>query len=79
MVLVGVRKEGIETRYLVQNWWKKKAFVEMDGEYLRSCWPLFTFVKTPQTAMGSYTTSDHDHVECEMLDAQDIYNLEMSL
>lgn len=30
MVLVGIRIEGNSTRYLVQNGWKKKTFVEMD-------------------------------------------------
>jgi len=34
MVLVGARKEGESIRYLFQNWWKKKPFVEVDVEYL---------------------------------------------
>jgi hypothetical protein len=78
MVLVGIRKEGDATRYLVQNWWKKKAFVEMDDEYLSACGALVNFVQTQQTAMGAYPTNAHDHVECEMLDAQETFNSEMS-
>jgi hypothetical protein len=76
MVLVGMRKEGDATRYLIQNWWKKKAFVEVDGEYLSACGAYVNFVQTRQTAMGPYPTNTHEHVECEMLDAQEIYNLE---
>ena len=78
MVLVGIRKEGDATRYLVQNWWKKKAFVEMDGEYLSACGAVVNFVQTQQTAMGAYPNNAHDHVECEMLDAQETFNSEMS-
>jgi hypothetical protein len=78
MVLVGVRKEGDSTRYFVQNWWKKKAFVEMDGEYMSACGALMNFVQTRQTAMGSYPTNAHNHVECEILDAQETFNSEMS-
>jgi hypothetical protein len=29
MVLIGHRKEGNADRYLLQNWWKSKPFVEM--------------------------------------------------
>lgn len=78
MVLVGVRKECGSTRYLVQNWWEKKAFVEMDGAYLEAREALINFVQTPQTAMGSYLTNAHNHVKCEMLDAQETFNSEGS-
>ncbi|KAI3662540.1 hypothetical protein MP638_000650 [Amoeboaphelidium occidentale] len=78
MVLVGIRQEGGSTRYLVQNWWEKKAFVETDGAYLAAREALINFVQTPQTAMGSYPTNAHNHVECEMLDAQETFNSEGS-
>jgi hypothetical protein len=77
IVLVGVRKECGSTRYLVQNWWEK-AFVEMDGAYLDAREALINFVQTPSTAMGSYLTNAHNHVKCEMLDAQQTFNSEGS-
>ena len=40
MVLVGVRKNGNGPRYLLQNWWSKKPFVEVDADYLKSSWKL---------------------------------------
>ena len=79
MVLVGIRKQGKTIRYLVQNWWKKKAFVEMDREYLRSCGGILNFVMTKQTAMGTYPTNSFDHVECEMLDATETFILERAI
>ncbi|KAI3639766.1 hypothetical protein MIR68_002080 [Amoeboaphelidium protococcarum] len=78
MVLVGVRKEGDSMRYLIQNWWKKKAFVEVDGQYLLACGAAVHFVQTRHTAMGAFPTNAHDHVECEMLDAQETHYLEGS-
>jgi hypothetical protein len=72
MLLVGVREEGNQLRYLLQNWWKKKPFVEVDFEYLLSCQPSINFVITKQTEIGNYSTNFHDHVECELLDAPEM-------
>ena len=52
MLLVGVRQEGCEKRYLLQNWWKNKPFVEVDSKYLASFGDTVYFVVTPQTKMG---------------------------
>ena len=73
MVLVGYRKEGDQTRYLLQNWWKKKPFVEVDADYLTSCGAIVHFVLTKQTNMGQFPTNSFDHVECEMLDVQETF------
>jgi hypothetical protein len=77
MILVGYRREKYETRYLVQNWWKMKPFVEVDASYLRSCRSIVHFVETPQYEMEKFQTNAHDHVECEMLDSPEHFSPEM--
>lgn len=64
-------------RYLIQNWWNKKPFVEVDTAYLKSCDAIIHFVETAQTTIGQYATNMHDHVECEMLDAPENFFPEM--
>jgi hypothetical protein len=49
--VVGHRKEVNDDRYLLQNWWNSKPFVEVDAQYLESCGAVIHFVKTPQHAM----------------------------
>jgi hypothetical protein len=68
MLLVGIRKEGNQTRYLLQNWWKTKPFVEVDVDYFDSCGGVFQFVGTRQTKMGNLCVNQHNRVECEELD-----------
>jgi hypothetical protein len=36
MVLVGVRLEGSEVCFLLQNWWQQKQFVELTADYLKA-------------------------------------------
>ncbi|KAI3639503.1 hypothetical protein MIR68_002518 [Amoeboaphelidium protococcarum] len=76
MMLVGVIKEDDQYRYLLQNLWKRKALVEVDAECLQSCFASITFVQTPQTSIGSFATNASEHVECEMLDAQETFTSE---
>ncbi|KAI3636068.1 hypothetical protein MIR68_005949 [Amoeboaphelidium protococcarum] len=45
--------------------------LKVDVEYLKSCFASITFVQTPQTSMGSFPTNASEHVECEILDAQE--------
>jgi hypothetical protein len=79
MVLIGYRySEDGQLRFLIQNWWKKKPFVEIDSAYLKACDALVHFVETPQTEMGDYPMNMHDHVECEMLDSPEHFAPEMS-
>jgi len=77
MVLVGIRKENDVPRYLLQNWWKKKPFVEVDAEYLVSCGAFIHFMESVQNRMGEFPTNSHNHVECEMLDAEETFAPEM--
>eukprot|EP01125_Pyxidicula_operculata_P022573 TRINITY_DN9356_c0_g1_i1.p1 TRINITY_DN9356_c0_g1~~TRINITY_DN9356_c0_g1_i1.p1 ORF type:complete len:101 (-),score=14.17 TRINITY_DN9356_c0_g1_i1:23-289(-) len=53
MALVGYRKVGDKVFYLLQNWWKKKQFVEVDEEYLENSFANVYFVETPQTEIPS--------------------------
>jgi hypothetical protein len=76
MVLVGIRMEGNDPRYLIQNWWSKKPFVEVDSDYLESCGAFIHFVKVAQHQMGEFPTNSYDHVECEMLDAEETFDPE---
>jgi len=77
MVLVGIRKENDVPRFLLQNWWKEKPFVEVDADYLVSCGALIHFVRSVQNQMGQFPTNSHNHVECEMLDAEETFAPEM--
>jgi hypothetical protein len=77
MVLVGIRKEGESFRFLLQNWWKFKPFVEVDISYMNSCEAVVRFVITPQHKMGDFPTNLYDHVECELLDAPENFAPEM--
>lgn len=76
MLIVGVRKEGDSVRYLLQNWWKTKPFVEVSGAYIESCAGAIHFVQTKQDSIGSFTTNPYSHVECDMLDIGEQYNWE---
>jgi hypothetical protein len=47
MLLIGVRKDAVspECRYLLQNWWHEKQFVEVTSEYLKHCQATLTYVR----------------------------------
>ena len=53
MVLIGVRGEGSERKFLLQNWWRRCQFVEVDLMYLKECSPRIFFVETPQGSIPS--------------------------
>ena len=52
-------------RYLLQNWWKSKPYVEVDVDYLLSSKATFHFIKEKQLEMGDYPTNLEALVECE--------------
>ena len=63
MVLVGVRVDTEGGRwFLIQNWWRKKQFLEIREDYMTWCEVVMVFVLTPQrstearfpTVGGSY-------------------------
>ena len=49
MLLIGVRMEGNQKVFLLQNWWRNKQFVEVSCRYLKACDARVAFVRTPQT------------------------------
>jgi hypothetical protein len=65
MVLVGSRVVDGMKRYLLQNWWKSKPYLEVDVAYLLSSKATIHFVKEPQMQMGDYPTNLETLVECE--------------
>ena len=65
MVLVGYRIVDGKKRYLLQNWWKSKPYVEVDIEYLLDSEATIHFIKERQMEMGDYPTSFETLVECE--------------
>ena len=65
MVLVGYRIADGKKRYLLQNWWKSKPYVEVDVEYLLSSKAAIHFIKEKQMEMGDYPTNLEALVECE--------------
>ena len=65
MVLVGYRIVDEKKRYLLQNWWKSKPYVEVDVGYLLSSKATVHFITKPQMEMGDYPTSSEAYVECE--------------
>jgi hypothetical protein len=65
MVLVGYRIVDGKKRYLLQNWWKSKPYVEVDVDYLLSSKATIHFIKEKQLEMGDYPTNLEALVECE--------------
>ena len=71
MLLVGYRKfndkNGKETiHYLLQNWWKSKAYVEVDMNFLASSKSSLRFITKKQTQMGNFPVNEHILVECDI-------------
>jgi hypothetical protein len=72
MVLVGYRSCGKKLRYLLQNWWEEKPYVEVDGDHLRRSKATVHFMTKPLLEMGEYPQNDEAFVECiNGLDASD--------
>ena len=65
MVLVGSRLVGGKERYLLQNWWKTKPYIEVDADYLKNVDSTIHFLTVPQMEMGDYPTTFESLVECD--------------
>ena len=48
MLIIGYRKENDKVYYLLQNFWEKKQFIEVDGVYLKKCGATLYYVETSQ-------------------------------
>ncbi|CAE7840620.1 unnamed protein product [Symbiodinium sp. CCMP2592] len=67
MVLVGHRKDGGQDRFLLQNWWSDKGFIEVDAEYLAGQRASLVFVQSDQPDIPvQFSRSSARHVELEM-------------
>lgn len=78
MALVGCRKDKDRRFFLLQNWWKKKQFAEVDEEYLRCCDAQFHFVKTHQTSIPeSFASNYGTYYELEAVDKEEGHSFEM--
>jgi hypothetical protein len=69
MLLVGHRKEGEETRFLLQNWWIDKPYVEVDLQYLISTGANVRFIPQAQHSFGKFETTTSTFLECSDMDA----------
>ena len=56
MILIGVRGDGEEKKFLLQNWWREKQTVEVDESYLRACEATCWYVSTPQPKIPDHFT-----------------------
>jgi len=67
MVLVGHRKDGGQDRFLLQNWWSDKSFIEVDAEYLAGQRASLVFVQSDQPDIPvQFSRNSARHVELEM-------------
>ena len=66
MILVGYRKIGKTYRFLLQNWWIGKTYIEVDSIYLKSCGAIVRFVPQRQEEIGAFTTSDAQVMESDV-------------
>ena len=72
MVLIGVRTEGDRKVFLLQNWWRKKQFIEVSDTYLMACDARVAFVQTPQTRLPADLQSRYTvYAETADLDKMD--------
>lgn len=70
IVLVDARKDADgKTFLLLQNWWPKKQYVEVDDEYFRACGAQLSFITKPLLAVPeSFPTRAGHFMETEALD-----------
>ena len=67
MVLVGHRTESGQDRFLLQNWWSDKSFIEVDAEYLAGQGASLVSVQSHQPDIPvQFSRSSARHVELEM-------------
>ena len=76
MVMIGYRKtDGGEYRFLIQNWWTEKQFLEVSPEYLEACRATLHFVKTPQTEIPKkWPVTNAKYAELELIDLAEQYD-----
>ena len=79
LLIIGYRFHDGELRYLLQNFWMNKSFIEVNSNYLRSCGSIITFVTGKHTTIPStFVTNFSRHVECSLDSMPDVMPLETS-
>lgn len=64
LLLIGFRREYNELRFLLQNWWTSKPFVEVSVGYLAACGASLTFSTIPRLEIPtSFHVNSKRHVE----------------
>ena len=67
MVLVGHRKDSGQDRFLLQDWWSDKSFIEVDPEYLAGQRASLVFVQSDQPDIPvQFSRNSARYVELEM-------------
>jgi hypothetical protein len=71
ILLIGYRIFKVEDgtmmiRYLLQNWWKRKAYIEVDIDFLASSRCQVRFITKRQSEIRKYPTNDNVLVECDV-------------
>jgi hypothetical protein len=79
MALVGHRSTNGTQYFLLQNWWKKKQFVEVDASYLEKSGASVWFIKTPQTGVPKdFAVNYANFYELEAINKEESYLFEMN-
>ena len=74
MIIIGARTENDKNYFLLQNWWKKMQFAEVDQIYLKKCEPILFYVETPQFKIPEkFSTDIVRYAENENLHQPDSY------
>ena len=76
MVLLGVAVVEGERFFLLQNWWKKKQFLECSEKYLCGCGAEAVFVKDATKISDSLPMVDGIYAEAADIDHQEAYDPE---
>ena len=77
MIIVGVRdKEDGSKVFLLQNWWAKKQFVEVDQAYVEKCGGRPLFVITPQEEIPQHFDTNLEMYGETSLDLAEEYPME---
>lgn len=75
MLLVGSRRtteNGNNTRFLLQNWWKDKPFVEVDAAFLKRYGAEVRFAKPATMNNSQVFAMEECAVECVALEAPEV-------
>jgi hypothetical protein len=73
MILLGV---NADRKFLLQNWWKKKQFVECSESYLEECGAEAIFVKNISLISTSLPRMDGVYAEAADVDHEEAYHPE---